>query len=98
METNMYAIQYYYNIDLVAFPVDGDFRPWCEYIKEEEDICLYYHHYQILGIDSIVLDLHATKIVGLHNITNPSKSGYEISTKIRQLNRIREEQIETWIP
>jgi hypothetical protein len=29
---------------------------------------------------------------------NPSKSDFDISTKIRQLNRVREEQIETLIP
>lgn len=97
METNMYAIQYYYTIDLVEFPVDGDFQRWSEYIKEEEDICVYYHPYQILQIDTIVQDLQATKVLDLHNIMNPPKSNYDISTNIRKLNRVREEQIKTWI-
>ncbi|MGI9012270.1 MAG: TOPRIM nucleotidyl transferase/hydrolase domain-containing protein [Nitrososphaeraceae archaeon] len=52
-ETGIFALQYYYTLGLIELPTDGDYQNWSNYNKEIEDICLYYHPYQIIQIANL---------------------------------------------
>jgi hypothetical protein len=40
-ETGIFALQYYYTLGLIEFPIDGDYQNWSNYNKDIEDVYLY---------------------------------------------------------
>ena len=71
IDTGILALQYYFKIGLIDFPVDGDYQEWSNYIKETEDVYQYYHPYQIIQIANIPLGINYTiKSIQMDKVDN----------------------------
>ncbi len=96
--TDIFALQYYNTIGLIEYSIDGDFQP-PKYTKNDEDIWLFYHPYQILQIDHIPFHfnypLKSHKIEMLGTKQNLNDVRHKINQSIEQTKK---SQILNWIP
>ena len=96
--TDIFALQYYNTIGLIEFPTDGDFQPWPKYTKNDEDIWLFYHPYQILQIAPIRSHINYPKTHKIEMLGTKQNLN-DVHHKINQsIEQTKKSQILNWIP